>query len=117
MKLVQLFYNVFFPVIFLLLLPCYLPRMLKRGEDRDQFFQRLGIFSKETKTRIGKGRLWVHAVSVGETLMALKFINQFHKHHPEARFLLTITTTTALKIAKKHTACAIGISSLFRGPL
>ena len=102
MIILQFFYNLLFPIVFLFLFPFYLPRMFRRGGYRDQFVQRLGIFDSKTAMRIGKGRLWVHAVSVGETFMALKFIRQFRQHHPEARFLLSITTTTALEIAKKQ---------------
>ena len=44
----------------------------------------------------------MHAVSVGEILIALKFIRGWKEKHPEARFLLSTTTTTALTIANKQ---------------
>lgn len=102
MKLFQFFYNLFFPLGLIIILPQYLPRMWKRGGYQDQFLQRFGIFNEVTCSRLGKGRLWIHAVSVGEILIALKFINRWKEKHPEAKFLLSATTTTALAIANKQ---------------
>jgi 3-deoxy-D-manno-octulosonic-acid transferase len=102
MSVLLFFYNLLFPVLFLCILPAYLPRMFRRGGYKNRFLQRLGIFDASTAKRLGKGRLWVHAVSVGEVLIALKFIRRFKERHPEARFLLSITTTTALEIAEKE---------------
>lgn len=102
MSLIFFFYNLLFPVIFLLLMPWYLPKMFRRGGYNNRFFQRFGIFDKATAERLGKGRLWVHAVSVGEIFIALKFIRRFKERHPEARFILSVTTTTALAIAEKE---------------
>lgn len=102
MKIFQFLYNLFFPIAFLAILPSYLPRMFKRGGYEAQFLQRLGLFDAKTKARIGEGRIWVHAVSVGEILIALKFIRRWKEKHPKARFLLSTTTTTALVVANKH---------------
>ncbi|MCX6957846.1 MAG: hypothetical protein NT164_04850 [Verrucomicrobiae bacterium] len=102
MKIFQFLYNLFFPIAFVVILPSYLPRMFRRGGYDVQFFQRLGIFDAKTSERIGTGRIWVHAVSVGEILIALKFIRRWKEKHPEARFLLSTTTTTALAIANKQ---------------
>lgn len=102
MKLLQFFYNLFFPLFFIFLLPSYLPRMLRRGGYRECFSQRFGIFSRNTVARIGHGRLWIHAVSVGEVFIALKFIRHFRGRNPDARFILSITTTTGLEIARQE---------------
>lgn len=102
--MISFFYNLLFPIVFLCALPFYLPRMFRRGGYQDRFFQRFGIFDPATAKRLGKGRLWVHAVSVGEVFIALKFIRHFKKCHPESRFFLSVTTTTALAIAAKETS-------------
>ena len=104
MKIFQFLYNLFFPLGLIIILPQYLPRMWKRGGYQDQFLQRLGIFNETVINRIGTGRIWVHAVSVGEILIALKFIRRWKEKYPEARFLLSTTTTTALSIANKETS-------------
>jgi 3-deoxy-D-manno-octulosonic-acid transferase len=100
MKIIQFLYNLFFPLFFILILPAYLPRMFRRGGYHRSFLQRFGIFDRGTAVRIGDGRFWVHAVSVGETFIALKFIKNFHHRHPGARFILSVTTTTGLEIAR-----------------
>jgi len=105
----QFLYNLCFPLVFFVLLPLYLPRMLRRGGYRATFFQRLGFFDRITAERIGRGRLWVHAVSVGEIFIALKFINNFRKHHPDSRFILSVTTTTALKIGFQHACLSLEV--------
>ena len=102
MKFFQFLYNLFFPLGLIVILPQYLPRMFRRGGYQDQFLQRFGIFNAETKARIGKERIWIHAVSVGEMLIALKFIRRWKEKNPKVRFLLSITTTTALAIANKQ---------------
>jgi 3-deoxy-D-manno-octulosonic-acid transferase len=102
MIFLQFCYNLFFPIVFVIILPSYLPRMFRRGSYGLQFFQRLGIFDSTTRTHLGTGRIWVHAVSVGEILIALKWIRCWKEKHPEAHFILSTTTTTALAIAKKQ---------------
>lgn len=83
--------------------------MLRRGGYHNQFFQRFGIFDKTTIKRIGQGRLWIHATSVGETFIALKFIKLFQERNPQAHFLLSITTTTGLEIAQQQASSSLEV--------
>jgi 3-deoxy-D-manno-octulosonic-acid transferase len=102
MRSLSLFlYNLLFAPILLLLLPGYLLRIKRRGGYSHKAAQRLGIFSKEELNRIGTGRIWIHAVSVGEVGIALKFVSQFRKRKPEARFLVSSTTSTGLAILER----------------
>ncbi len=103
-RIIIFLYNLFFPVFFIILLPKYLPRMWRRGGYKESFLQRLGIIHSSVAQRLGEGRLWVHAASVGETFLALKFIRFFHNHDPQVRFLLSVTTTTGLAIAKQESS-------------
>ena len=102
MRRITLFlYNLLFLPILLILLPGYLLRILKRGGYANKAFQRFGIFSPETAARIGSGRIWIHAVSVGEIGIALKFAREFHHRNPESHFLISSTTSTGLAILEK----------------
>jgi 3-deoxy-D-manno-octulosonic-acid transferase len=85
----------FFPV-FVLLLPYYCLRMLKRGGYACHFFHRFGFVPKNKKnTPI----LWIQAVSVGE-LEALKpLLEQLKQRHQSV--YLTTTTSTGFAIAQK----------------
>lgn len=102
MRSLSLFlYNLLFAPILALLLPGYLLRIKKRGGYSHKAAQRLGIFSHAELERIGTGRIWLHAVSVGEVGIALKFATQFRKRNPEARFLVSSTTSTGLAILER----------------
>ena len=84
-------YNLLFAQILLVLLPGYLARIHKRGGYAHKAPQRLGILDDETFSRIGTGRIWLHAVSVGEAGIALKFAKEFHRRNPSSRFLISTT--------------------------
>jgi 3-deoxy-D-manno-octulosonic-acid transferase len=102
MKRLALFlYNLLILPILLILLPGYLLRIRKRGGYANKALQRFGIFSPQTIIRIGNGRIWLHAVSVGEVGIALKFAREFHHRNPEIRFLISTTTSTGLSILEK----------------
>ena len=67
-------YNLFFSVVFLIMLPRFALRMIKRGGYRHGFLERFGCFSKAGLERAGNvPRLWIHAVSVGESQLAFRF--------------------------------------------
>ena len=103
MKRLSLFlYNLLFVPLLLLLLPGYLLRIWRRGGYWNQIAQRFCIFESETLNRIGMGRIWIHAVSVGEVGIALKFAKSYHLIHPRSRFLVSTTTSTGLKILQGH---------------
>ena len=100
-RITLFFYNLFFVPILLVLLPGYLLRIRKRGGYGHKAAQRLGIIGKQTVERIGTGRIWLHAVSVGEVGIALKFAATFRQRNPEARFLVSSTTSTGLAILEQ----------------
>lgn len=102
MRKVSLFlYNLLFIPILVVLLPGYLVRIRKRGGYANKALQRFGIIDEATFARIGPGRIWIHAVSVGEVGIALKFIREFHRQNPDSRFLVSSTTSTGLAILEK----------------
>ncbi len=102
MKRITLFlYNLLFVPILLILLPGYLTRIRKRGGYGNKALQRFGILDASTLARIGTGRIWLHAVSVGEVGIALKFAWEYRRRNPAARFLLSTTTSTGLAIVEQ----------------
>lgn len=72
------------PLIFLRLLW----RSRKNPQYRERWLERLGIFTPTKE----KGGVWLHAVSLGESLAAIPLIRAFKKQFPHIP--LTITTTT-----------------------
>jgi 3-deoxy-D-manno-octulosonic-acid transferase len=98
-----LIYNMLFPLFFILYLPFYLHKQMKRGGMDSSFWERFGFFSEEKKHRLSsqEGTVWIHAVSVGETIVALTFIEKWCKLRPLQNFVLSTTTTTGQAIARK----------------
>ena len=97
-----LIYNFFFPIVFFLLLPGFLLRMFRRGSFSSKFGQRLGRYDAEDRARFAGGRwLWIHSISVGETLLGLKLARELHAHAPESRIALSVTTSTGFALANE----------------
>jgi len=93
-------YNVLFTIGYVLLLPRFLLRMWRRGGYGKGFLQRLAVYGPDVlgQLRIGP-RIWVHAVSVGEIYVALRFMEQLRASAPNTRFVLTTTTSTGRAVA------------------
>jgi 3-deoxy-D-manno-octulosonic-acid transferase len=100
-----LIYNALFPFVFLALLPGLFLRMTRRGNYRAKFGQRFGLYSAADRKRFGEGEwLWLHSISVGETLLAMKLAREIHALAPAQRIALSVTTSTGFAVAQQH-AC------------
>ncbi|MBI5675216.1 MAG: 3-deoxy-D-manno-octulosonic acid transferase [Nitrospirae bacterium] len=89
-----LLYNFLSAISLLIYLPWLL---LKKGSaDKARFLsERLGL-SAYSKTDI-----WVHAVSVGETVACLPFLKALKREFPEKKILLSTTTYTGQQVARE----------------
>jgi 3-deoxy-D-manno-octulosonic-acid transferase len=97
---IRFLYNALFPLAVLLMLPGFLARMIRRGKYRHKFGQRFGIYSPGVREKIADtGRVWIHAVSVGEVNIALKLIQALRDADPSLAFVLSTTTSTGFKLA------------------
>ncbi len=97
-----LIYNLLFPLAFVLYSPFFLYKLIRRGNFKDHFGERFGLFSGAQKARLaGLDRpVWIHAVSVGEVVAAVGFIRRWQQSCPDRRFVLSTTTTTGHATAK-----------------
>ncbi|MDR2074700.1 MAG: hypothetical protein LBP31_00560 [Holosporales bacterium] len=90
-------------VISVLLLPfvkLYIKKRIRDNlEDPERCDERLGIPSKE---RPEGDLVWVHAVSVGETLSVIPFLNIIKSIHENVTILFTTTTLTARNAVEKR---------------
>ncbi len=95
-------YNLLFPFLFLLYFPVYLVRLSRRGNFADGFGERFGFYSTAKKQRLAalKQPVWIHSVSVGETVAALSFIESWMKTDENLEFVISTTTSTGQKIAR-----------------
>lgn len=105
-RIAILAYNILFPLLFLLYLPVFLSKLIRRGNYKEGFWERFGIYSPSKREQLAvlANPIWIHAVSVGEAVAALTFIREWRNRDPGARFVLSTTTSTAQAIARKHAA-------------
>lgn len=84
-----------------LLTPFYLLRLWRRGAReplyRQSLAERLGLYRGP---RAEPGRLWIHAVSLGETRAASALIHALREREPGLRILLTQSTATGREAAQ-----------------
>jgi 3-deoxy-D-manno-octulosonic-acid transferase len=82
-------------LLFYCLLPFILLRMLWRSRKapayRQRLLERFGLFDSGDDRRPA---IWVHAVSVGETLAAAPVIEELLSRYPQYRMVVTTTTPT-----------------------
>jgi 3-deoxy-D-manno-octulosonic-acid transferase len=92
-----------FTIGFMLMLPRFFYRMIRRGGYARDFGQRLGFYREDVRRHLEEGgRVWVHAVSVGEIYVALKLMKEWRQRRPDLRFVLSTTTSTGYAIARKQ---------------
>ena len=88
-------YNLFLPLGFLFFLPELILKYRSRGGWKSTFGERFGVYGRrEKELRAQRGAIWIHAVSVGETVVALSMIRKYLQRYPERKFILSTTTTT-----------------------
>ena len=101
--MIRLLYNLLFPIGLMLFLPAYLLKMRRRGNYRENFGQRFGIYSREVRLRLAQHRrTWIHAVSVGEVAVGLKLATKMRELDPAFCCVVTTTTSTGYAFAHKE---------------
>lgn len=102
-------YNIFYPVFLLVSLPGFFVKMKRRGGRMRDVWERLGFYS-QPREQEPRGCIYVHAVSVGEVFIALKWIRCRQATHPEPIVLAT-STATGLQMVRK--AAIPGVRALY----
>jgi len=112
-----LVYSLLFTIGVLLTAPYYLWRHRGRGRSRAYWRERLGILSGDFQQPAASevaGTVWVHAVSVGETLAVAELVRQFQSQHPERKIFLSHITPAGREISE---ACLPNVAGRFYLPL
>ena len=108
-SLVYLIYNLLLPLLLIFGLPGYIVKGIKRGNLRRNFAQRFGRLP-ESIQKLETQPFWIHAVSVGEVLVAAKIIKALREQAPQTPLVLTTTTTTGYNVAEKELGHDAGIT-------
>ncbi len=91
-------YRIVYSVIFYLALPIILLRLLLRSLKSPAYRKRIGerfaLQSPPTGFSRDKITLWIHAVSVGETVASAPLVARLQSLYPDAQIVLTTMTPT-----------------------
>lgn len=94
-------YDLIFVLLFVIYLPVLFIRILK-GKYREGFWQRFGFIPRAKLRKIsGKPVIWVHSVSVGETVAASPLVEKIKEQYPDYAILFSTVTDTGQKMARK----------------
>lgn len=96
-------YRCLLPLLFLAAFPGWIVKMLRRGGFGTRLGERAAVYTSPEEFE-ACGAVHIHAVSVGEALLAIKLIREWLACDPHARFVLATGTATGHAVA---TAAAI----------
>lgn len=96
-------YRILFLPVFLLVIPYYGWRMIRRGGYGRDFSHRFGGQKNLPKPAEGKKRVWIQAVSVGEVEAIAPLLEKLHAS-PRFETVVTTTTSTAYQILRQKYA-------------
>ena len=111
-----LLYRLLFPIAFLVALPFYALRLLRRERGRASqqkppgygigIGQRFGRYDAKMRARLAAqpAPVWICSISVGETLVALKIARAIRARDPQARIVLSVTTSTGYELLLREAA-------------
>lgn len=93
-------YNLLLPLLLVVGVIPWVLKMLKRGGFGTGLLERAGVYSEELDFEPA-GVVYIHAVSVGEVLIANKLIRAWLDRYPEEKIVLAATTATGHAVAQQ----------------
>ena len=93
-----LIYRLLLPLLFLAAFPGWIVKMLRRGGFGTGLGERAAVYTTQLDFE-PSGAVHVHAVSVGESMLALKLIREWLVREPGTRFVLATGTATGHAVA------------------
>jgi 3-deoxy-D-manno-octulosonic-acid transferase len=93
-----LIYRLLLPLLFIAAFPGWVVKMLRRGGFATRLGERVAHYSNAGESE-PRGAVHVHAVSVGESMLALKLIRAWLVREPGRRFVLATGTATGHSVA------------------
>lgn len=100
--MIYLIYDIMLFLATPLILAYSMIRSLRKGRRREGLVERLGIYDAGLINALnGQKTIWVHAVSVGETMAVKPLLKALKKNFPGIRIVLSNVTETGRGIAEK----------------
>jgi 3-deoxy-D-manno-octulosonic-acid transferase len=100
-------YSIFLSLACLALLPYFLCQAFCNKKYLSNFRERLGDLPEALQAD-GRPTIWIHAVSVGETLAAHPLVNALRERFPQHRLIFSTTTATGQAVARARISEADG---------
>ncbi len=100
-------YSLLYSIAFVALLPYFAYQAIANRKYLSNFRERLGLLP-ETLKADRRPAIWLHAVSVGETLAAWPLIKGLRERFPGHRLIVSTTTVTGQAIARSRITEADG---------
>jgi 3-deoxy-D-manno-octulosonic-acid transferase len=101
MSLYGVTYNTIGTLLAGITLPVWLPYVIARHKYRTSFLARAGVLPPGAREKLNeKPTIWLHAVSVGEFLLAHTLLEELRPWYPRHRFVVTVTTLTGHEVAR-----------------
>ena len=97
-----LVYSLLFTLGAILTAPYYLWRLRGRILSAADWRERLGLLPPDFPIADQNGALWVHAVSVGETLAAVGLVERLQREFPERKVYLSSVTVAGREVGEKR---------------
>lgn len=91
-------YRLLLPLLFIAAFPGWVVKMVRRGGIGTRLGERAAIYSVPLEQE-PCGAVHIHAVSVGEALLALKLLREWRAADPDQAFLLATGTATGHAVA------------------
>ena len=106
--LVLCLWGLIYPVVVVLAAPFWMLKMFRRKGWGSGLVERVGFYSRDAEFE-KQGAIYIHAVSVGEVLLALKLIVKWKQVEPRAHFLLVPTTATGMAVAREQAPAEVRV--------
>ena len=94
-------YSIFLSFAFIALLPYFLCQAFSNQKYLSNFSERLGKLPESFLENVCP-TIWIHAVSVGETIAAQTLVKSLRERFPRHRFVFSTTTATGQAVARSR---------------